>query len=86
MEDQSNKLRDACFEAYLLFEKIGDPDYSEIQSKLEYVIGSYNFDNNPVGLYEIGELALGILKDIRKKSPKKVNKSVIDELEKTLKQ
>jgi hypothetical protein len=85
MENQDDKLRDACFEAYLFFETLGDPLYSEIKSKLEYVIGSYNFDNNPVGLFEIGEIALKNLKEIRRKSPKKVNKNVIDELEKSLK-
>jgi len=85
MENQYNKLRDACFEAYLFFEQLGDPENAEIQSKLEFVIGSYNFDNNPVGLYEIGEIALGILKDTRKKSPKKVGKKVIEDLEKSLK-
>jgi len=54
------------------FEKSEDPKYSEIQSKLEFVVGSYNFDKNPVGLYEIGNIALKVLKDIKKKDPKKV--------------
>lgn len=86
MENQDDNLRDACFEAYLFFETLGDPKYSEIKSKLEYVIGSYNFDKNPVGLFEIGEIALKNLKDIKKKSPKTINKKVIEELEKSLKQ
>jgi hypothetical protein len=85
MENKDDELRDACFEAYLIFETIGDPTYSEIKSKLEYVVGSYNYDKNPVGLFEIGGIALKQLKDIRKKSPKAVNKKVVDDLEKSLK-
>jgi len=85
MEEQYDKLRDACFEAYLFFENFGDPMYDEIKSKLEFVVGSYNFDNNPIGLYEIGEQAVKILKDLKKKSPKKVDKKVLDGLEENLK-
>ena len=85
MENQDNKLRNACFEAFLFFEQLGDPKNSEIQSKLEFVVGSYDYDKNPIGLYEIGEIALRILNDIMKKSPKKVNKKIIDDLEKSLK-
>jgi hypothetical protein len=85
MENRDNKLRDACFEAYLFFEQSGDLGNNEIQSKLEFVVGSYDFDKNPVGLYEIGADALGILKEIKKKSPKKVDKKIIDDLEKGLK-
>lgn len=85
MENQNDKLRDACFEAFLFFEKLEDAKNSEIQSKLEFVVGSYDFDKNPVGLYEIGNLALKILKEIKKKDPKKVTKKVIEDLEVSLK-
>ncbi len=85
MENQNNKLRDACFEAFLFFKKLGEPENSEIQSKLEFVVGSYDFDNNPIGLYEIGNNALIVLKEIKKKYPKKANKKVIDDLEASLK-
>ena len=34
---------------------------------------SYEFDKNPVGLYEFGEKALKALNDVKKKNPK--NKS-----------
>lgn len=85
MEKHHNKLRDACHEAFLCFKKIGDSKNSEIQSKLEFVVGSYNYDKNPVGLYEIGKIALKILKEIKAKNPKKVNKKVVDDLEEGLK-
>ena len=84
MEVQNEKLRNACHKAYLCFKKINDPADEVIQSKLEYVIGSYDFDKNPVGLYEIGKLALPILKKIKTKSPRKVTKQLITELENSL--
>jgi hypothetical protein len=84
MEDQNEKLRDSCNKAYLCFKKINDPADTAIQSKLEFVIGSYDFDKNPIGLYEIGKLALPILKKIKIKSPRKVTKQLITDLEKSL--
>lgn len=84
MENQNEKLRNACYNAFLCFVKINDPANETIQSKLEYVVGSYDFDKNPVGLYEIGNLALPILKKIKVKSPRKVTKQLITDLEKTL--
>jgi hypothetical protein len=84
MENQNEKLRDACHKAFLCLKKINDPADNAIQAKLEYVVGSYDFDKNPVGLYEIGKLALPILKKIKIKSPRKVTKQLITELEKSL--
>ncbi len=84
MDNQNEKLRNACWNAFLCFTKINEPAYHEIQAKLEYVVGSYDFDKNPVGLYEIGNLALPVLKKIKSKSPRKVTKQLITELEKRL--
>jgi hypothetical protein len=84
MENQNEKLRNACYKAFLCFTKINDPANNEIQSKLEYVVGSYDFDKNPIGLYEIGNMALPVLKKIKIKSPRKVTKQLITELEKCL--
>jgi len=84
MEDQNEKLRDTCNKAYLCLKKINDPADTAIQSKLEFVIGSYDYDKNPIGLYEIGKLALPILKKIKIKSPRKVTKQLITDLEKSL--
>lgn len=82
MEIQDEKVRNACQKAFLCLKKINDPADSLIQSKLEYVVGSYDNDKNPIGLYEIGKLALPILKKIKVKSPRKVTKELITELEK----
>ena len=60
---QNQKIENACAAALEKFQKIGKEKYAEIQSKLEYVLGSYRFDGNPVGLYEVGAKAL---KDLKK--------------------
>lgn len=80
----NEKLRNACFKAFETFQKINDDNNAEIQAKLGFVVGSYDFDQNPVGLYEIGGMALPILKKIKEKNTKKVTKQLITELEKAL--
>ncbi len=80
----NQKIEKACQEALKKFQQIGSDDYNEVQSKLEFVIGSFGFDQNPVGLYEIGAMALVKLKDIKKDKPKAVSKKLIDDLEKAL--
>ncbi|NBC82769.1 MAG: hypothetical protein GVY19_05245 [Bacteroidetes bacterium] len=80
----SDTLREACNEALGTFKKLKDEQYNDIQSKLEYCIGSYDYDKNPSGLIEVGQTALQNLKEVKKQFPRKVNKKVIDSLEKAL--
>ena len=84
MNEQNEKLRDVCQEALICLNKPGNSDYDEVKSKLEYVIGSYNYDKNPVGLYEIGNLALTALKEISAEKPRKVKKALLKNLEECL--
>ena len=84
MNTKSEKLRDACELAAQTFRKINHSEYSEIVSKLEFCIGSYNFDKNPTGLFEYGYQALSLLKEIKKKNTRQVNKAVISALEESL--
>lgn len=84
MENKSEKLRDACQLAMDTLKKIKNPQFNEIISKLEFVIGSYNYDKNPIGLIEFGKIAMGMLKEIKKKNPRKVSKDVINKLEESL--
>ncbi len=83
---QKLKIEKACEAAFEKFKKIGDEKYSEVQSKLEYVLGSYRYDGNPVGLYEMGEMALNTLQKIKKAKPRAVSKKLIDDLQKALKE
>jgi hypothetical protein len=85
MENQNSTLRNACEETSKFLKKLGNAEYGDINSKLDFVVGSYDFDKNPVGLYEIGKQALEILKDIKAKSPRKVSKELINGLEENLK-
>jgi hypothetical protein len=84
MNTKSEKLRDACELASQTFRKMNKSDFQEIVSKLEFCVGSYNFDKNPAGLFEYGYKALGMLKEIKKNNPKKVSKAVITSLEESL--
>ena len=82
---QNQKIEKACAAALEKFQKIGLDKYADIQSKLEYVLGSYQYDGNPVGLYEIGAKALKDLKKYKKEKPRLVSKKLIDDLEKAIK-
>ena len=85
MNANGEKLKNACKAALLAFQKLGNAEFDDIRSKLEFVIGSYEFDKNPVGLYEFGEKALKALNDVKKKNPKKISKKIISDLETYLK-
>lgn len=78
----TDNLRNACEAASQVFSKINMGKYIDLQSKLEYCIGSYDYDKNPVGLYEFGQVALVELKAIKEQSPRKVNKKLIANMEK----
>ncbi len=80
----TNKLRTAIENALTAFQKIDAAANAEIIEKLQFVIGSFDFDQNPIGLYEFGEKALPILTRIKEKNSKLVTKKVIDDLEKAL--
>lgn len=78
------RIEKACEEAFEKFQKLGNDEFKEIISKLEFVLVSYRADGNPVGLYEIGEMALAILKEYKKSKPRQVSKKLIESLEKAI--
>ncbi len=84
MDSKNEKLRNACQSALNTFKKISVPEYSDLQSKLEYCIGSYDFDKNPAGLYEYGSKALNALKTYKQNNPRKVTVKTVTDLEKSL--
>jgi hypothetical protein len=84
MDSKSERLRDACELAVQAFRKLNHSDFNDIINKLDFCIGSYNFDKNPAGLVEYGYKALGMLKEIKKNHPKKVSKTVLSALEESL--
>jgi hypothetical protein len=80
----NEKIRNACAAAVQTFTKLKKEEFAELQSKLEFCIGSYDYDKNPVGLIEYGKKALEELKAFKASNPRKVNKKIITELEKSL--
>jgi hypothetical protein len=84
MNQVNEKLRKSCEEAMSAFQKINKKEYKDLQSKLEWCIGSYTYDKNPSGLHQYGLESLTLLKKIKTKEPRKVNKKVIDNLEKAI--
>ncbi len=72
----------ACIEAKTKLEKLGIKE--SIQAELAWVIGSYNYDKNPVGLVEIGSKALSVLKEVKNEKPRMISKKFIEDLEKSL--
>lgn len=84
MISDSKQLRDACEAASQTLAKLKDPAFEDIQSKINFCIGSFDHDNNPVGLIEYGNKILEELKEAKAKYPKKINKKIISDLEKVL--
>ena len=80
----TEKFRNACEAATVVFTKINKDEYKNLQSNLEYCIGSYDYDKNPSGLYEYGKIALEELKAFKVSNPRKVNKKIITDLEKSI--
>jgi hypothetical protein len=56
----------------------------ELQNDLEWCLGSYRADHNPVGLYTMAERALGVLKAEQAKKTKGVTAKLVSDLEKVV--
>jgi hypothetical protein len=56
----------------------------DLQNDLEWCIGSYRADQNPVGLYAMTERALSVFKEEQAKKTKGVTAKFITDLEKAI--
>jgi hypothetical protein len=56
----------------------------DLQNDLEWCLGSYRADRNPVGLFTMAERALGVLRKEKEKKTKGITAKVITDLEKVL--
>ncbi|MDQ2656825.1 MAG: hypothetical protein M3Y60_05340 [Bacteroidota bacterium] len=56
----------------------------QLQRDLEWCLGSYRADGNPVGLYDSAQRALAIFKNEKQKKTKGVTAKLISDLEKVL--
>ena len=84
MNQVNENLKKNCSDAMLAFQKLNKKEFNNIQSKLEWCLGSYEYDKNPEGLFEYGIKSLDTLKKVKSKEPRKVTKKVIDGLEKAI--
>jgi hypothetical protein len=79
--NSNQKLEKACKDALAQFEKLGDEQFYDIRSKLEFVLGSYGFDGNPVGLQEFAKKSSDILKKYKQKHPRKVSQKLLETID-----
>ena len=84
MNQVNENLKKRCGEAVMAFRKLNKEEFNDLQSKLEWCLGSYEYDKNPEGLFEYGIKSLDTLKKVKLKEPRKVTKKVIDGLEKAI--
>lgn len=82
--NNNEKLKKSCDDAVSTLEKLNLEQFQDTLGRLKWCIGSYEFDKNPVGLNELGQVALEDLKEFKKENPRKVTKKVIEGLEKSL--
>ena len=82
--DPAAALAKQCQEAAAKFDKMEDGKYAEIKEKLEWCLGSYNYDKNPAGLADYARQALDKLKEARQEKPRQVSQKFVDDLEKAL--
>ena len=80
----NEKLKKSCTEAVSTLEKLNLEQFQDTLGRLKWCIGSYEFDKNPKGLNELGQVALKDLKAFKKENPRKVTKKVVEGLEKSL--
>jgi hypothetical protein len=59
--------------------------HEQLSSELEWCLGSYRFDRNPSGLYEVAGRALTVLNAEKEKKTKGVTTKLVGDLEKALK-
>ncbi|MCU0447430.1 MAG: hypothetical protein MUE85_21240 [Microscillaceae bacterium] len=78
------KLEQACREARDKFAQLDSEGFKGMIEKLDYLIVSYNADQNPIGLYEVGQEAIDTLKAYKVENPRKVAQKLIDGLEKAV--
>ncbi|MBY0435764.1 MAG: hypothetical protein K2U26_16830 [Cyclobacteriaceae bacterium] len=57
----------------------------QLQSEINWCLGSYQNDRNPIGLYQMAERALPIFKSELAKKTKGVTAKLISDIEKALK-
>ena len=79
----NNNIEKASEDALQKLQELGIND--QLQRDLEWCLGSYRADQNPVGLYENARKALEVLRNEKDKKTKGVTAKFITDLEKAVK-
>jgi hypothetical protein len=86
-------VRKTTSKAQLSIEKVSEQVLAKLQSlklepglqnDIEWCLGSFKHDKNPIGLYEMGKRALLVLKSAKDKNAKAVPSTLIASLTKVL--
>ena len=56
-----------------------------LQNEIQWCLGSYGYDKNPAGLYEMVERSIQVFKEVKAERPKAVPATLLSSLEKALK-
>ena len=82
-QHKGDDAREACKTSAETFKKLNKPEYSDIISRLEFCINSYDYDQNPVGLFEYAKIAHQMFNNMNITNSKKINKKLLRDLEKS---
>jgi len=78
----SASIEQACEDALKKLKELGV--HEQLQNDIEWCLGSYRADRNPVGLYSMAERALTVFQEERAKKSKGITAKMITDLEKTI--
>lgn len=78
----SDKIEKACEEALEKLKSLGIEQ--QLQNDIEWCLGSYKADKNPVGLYLMAERALAVFQEEKTKKTKGVTAKMVTDLEKAI--
>lgn len=57
----------------------------ELQSEIEWCLGSYSYDKNPVGLYQTAQKSVAVFTEAKNNKVKGVTAKLISDIEKAIK-
>ena len=80
----SNNLEQVNAQALEKLQELGIED--QLQRDLQWCLGSYRADQNPIGLYETARKALAVFQSEKQKKTKGVTAKLVNDLEKVVKE
>ena len=78
----SDKIEKVCVDVLEKLRSLGLQQ--QLQNDIEWCLGSYRADGNPVGLYDMAERALSVFQEEKTKKTKGVTAKTITDIEKVL--